>query len=366
MSLLIDGITEDRQKLNVRDIAIPFDNNIPCGENIRINTVSNKLYYRIKDARSSARTAERSISPEDSIGIFSDWTDVSDLGLHILSSISKDIEVFAWLAEAQLRLRGFEGLGEVYASLMSLLDKHWGELHSIVEADDEDRFAPLSGLNGVGGEGTIIQAIRLSPLIPGAKFGQFSLWDFQLSQRPNESVRRDKLYQAASEVGIAMMTDYLRTIKSCIESFDALTQLLSERCGENAPPSSNTRNVLLEAAAAIRQISGINDIGVDDPSDIHPEAANGNDSALSEARPERMLSVDSISSREEALEILVAVARYFRRTEPHSPISMSIDTLVRRSRMDFSELLLELLPETQARNAVLNAAGIKVMAGKDE
>jgi type VI secretion system protein ImpA len=285
--------------------------------------------------------------------------------LQILSSISKDIEVFAWLAEAQLRLRGFEGLGEVYAALMSLLDKYWEGLHSIGEADEDERFAPLAGLNGVGGEGTIIQAIRLSPLIPGVKFGQFSLWDFQLSQRPNESRRRDALYQAATEAGSAAMTGHLRLIKTCIENFDALTGLLTERCGDKAPPSSNTRNVLLEAAAAVRQIAGIADLAEDAAPESPPVAANTNAAATAEIRPENAPNLDAISSREEALEILVAVARFFRRTEPHSPISMSIDTLVRRSRMDFSELLAELLPEPQARNAVLNAAGIKAVGGKD-
>jgi len=63
-------------------------------------------------------------------------------------------------------------------------------------------------------------------------------------------------------------------------------------------------------------------------------------------------------------ELLVAVARYFRRTEPHSPISLAIETLVRRGRMDFSELLAELLPEQQARNAVLTAAGIQPKPNK--
>lgn len=76
------------------------------------------------------------------------------------------------------------------------------------------------------------------------------------------------------------------------------------------------------------------------------------------------MSAESIGSREEAFELLLAVARYFRRTEPHSPISMAIETMVRRGRMDFSELLAELLPEQQARNAVLTAAGIQPKSNK--
>ena len=196
--------------MNVRDIAIPFDENAPCGENIRNNTIARKIYYRIKDARNLARTVERGISPGDTIGVAPAWSEVNNLGLRILSSDSKDLEVLAWLAEAQLRLSGFEGLGEVYAAIMSLLDKYWDELHSIGDDDFHERFAPLAGLNGVGGEGTIIQAVRLSPLVPGAKFGQFSLWDFQLSQRPSESQRREDLHQAASEAGVSAMAGHLK------------------------------------------------------------------------------------------------------------------------------------------------------------
>jgi type VI secretion system protein ImpA len=84
----------------------------------------------------------------------------------------------------------------------------------------------------------------------------------------------------------------------------------------------------------------------------------------SEAIGLRPVSAETIRSREEAFELLIAVARYFRRTEPHSPISMSIETLVRRGRMDFSELLAELLPEQHARNAVLTAAGIQPSADR--
>ncbi|MNT59519.1 hypothetical protein D3C72_1970390 [compost metagenome] len=88
-------------------------------------------------------------------------------------------------------------------------------------------------------------------------------------------------------------------------------------------------------------------------------AVAGTDEGGQSAARAPAASPEGISSRDEAFETLLSVARYFRRTEPHSPISLSIETLVRRGRMDFSELLAELLPETQARNAVLTAAGIK-------
>ncbi|WP_088685679.1 type VI secretion system protein TssA [Rhizobium sp. R634] len=347
--------------MNVREIINSLEEDRPCGENVRNNTMHREIYYRIKDARNAARTAERSISPGEVITLAPAWHDVSNLGLQILSSRSKDIEVLAWLAEAQLRLRGFSGLRDVYVATVSLLDKYFDALHSIGDGDFEERFAPFAGLNGVGGEGTLIQAIRLTSLIPDGKFAQFSLWDFQLSQRPNEIERRKELQQAAAEAGVAHMSAYLGVLTECIAAFDRMVEILDEHCGDQAPPSSNTRNVLQEAAAAIRVLAGIEDpVAASESPAAHdfepPQAAGGGQAEAIRPRP---VSTEAIRSREEAFELLAAVARYFRRTEPHSPISMSIETLVRRGRMDFSELLAELLPEQHARNAVLTAAGIQ-------
>ncbi|NLS00931.1 type VI secretion system protein TssA [Rhizobium sp. P38BS-XIX] len=336
----------------------PLEENAPCGENMRESTSLREIYYRIKDARNQARSAERGISPGENISLPPAWSDVSNLGLQIISSKSKDLEVLAWLAEAELRLRGFEGLKDVYDAIASLLDKHWERFHSVGDDDMEERLAPLSGLNGVGGEGTIIQAIRLSPLVPGMKFGQLSLWDFQLSQRPNETRRRDELNQAIAETGTAAMSAHLDHLNGCIAAFDRLVAILNERCGAMAPPSSNTHNVLHEAASALRSLAGIEAQTSEGPT----EAPTGSEET-SQPRV-KTVTAETINSREEAFELLLTVARYFRRTEPHSPMSMSIETMVRRGRMDFSELLAELLPEQQTRNAVLTAAGIQLKSNK--
>ena len=283
-----------------------------------------------------------------------------------MSSNSKDIEILAWLAEAQLRLRGFEGLRDSFAAMMSLLDNYWEQLHSIGDDDIEERLAPLAGLNGVNSEGSLIQAIRLASLVPNGSFAQHSLWDYQLAQRAGETERRDLLHEAATEAGITAMAAHLAVVNDCIASFAKLAAVLTERCGDRAPPSSNTRNVLQEVAAAIRDLTGLGgEEGDTAPvSTAEIQAASVGDAAPALAAPRSLAPGSVIGSREEAFEILLAVARHFRRTEPHSPISLAIETLVRRGRMDFSELLAELLPEAQTRNAVLTAAGIQAKAEK--
>ncbi|MGH6858730.1 MAG: type VI secretion system protein TssA [Phyllobacterium sp.] len=353
--------------MNVSEIVSPLELGLPCGEDIRVNPEFQELYYTIKDARNSARSAERSIAPGEPMRLTSSWHDVNTLGLQILTSQSKDIEILAWLAEAQLRLRGFEGLRDVFAATATLLDNYWDGVHSIGHDDVAEKLAPLAGLNGVSGEGALIPAIRLAPLVPNASFAQHTLWDYQLAQRANEAGRRDALQEAADEAGISAMSAHLGVLNECMAAFDTLVSVLNRRCGAMAPPSSNTRTVLAEAAAAIRALAGIsNDVPTQTAQEKPAlQAANGNGGEALVNAP-AVSQAAGIGTREEAFEILLTVSRYFRRTEPHSPMSMAIETLVRRGRMDFSELLTELLPEPQMRIAVMTAAGIQPKVEKKE
>ena len=46
-------------------------------------------------------------------------------------------------------------------------------------------------------------------------------------------------------------------------------------------------------------------------------------------------SPGQIVSRDDALRVLGEIANFFRRTEPHSPISYTLDEAVRRGRLTF-------------------------------
>lgn len=351
--------------LVLNDIIAPLSEDAPCGVNIRNDPEYRDRYYRIKDARNLARSMERTTAPGEPLRLAQEWHDVNDLGCQILISASKDIEVLAWLAEAQIRINGFAGLRDVFRAFSVLLERYWANIHSICDEPNEEKLAPLSGLNGVSGEGTLIQALRLAPLIPGAGFGQHTLWDFQLAQRGGEEKRWETLQQAATEAGAQAMTAHLAIVSECTEAFDTLAQTLCAQCGGLAPPGANTRNILQEAAAAIRALGRLDD---EASLLLHPPAQNtlGAGETDSVLFQQKLSQAAAIASREEAFMILLSIARYFRCTEPNSPLSMALETLVRRGRMDFSELLTELLPEAPIRDAMLTAAGIHPIATTKE
>lgn len=271
---------EGLNTLNMSALTSPFVGASSCGVDVRSDPQAQALYYELKDARNSARAAERSVAAGEPIGVASLWNDVNTLSLRILSEHSKDIEVLCWLCEAQLRLNGFSGLRDSFATLSSLVNEYWPALYSVADDTVEDRVAPLTGLNGQGGEGVLIQALRLTPLVPGNSYGKFGLWDYQRAQRPGEASLRDELYQAIAETGTSAMVTQLSDVQSCLEHFNALSQKLDELCGNDAPPASNVKQVLQEAAAAIRDMAHIEETSVqDDEAALVEEAAEDRQTA---------------------------------------------------------------------------------------
>jgi type VI secretion system protein ImpA len=58
--------------------------------------------------------------------------------------------------------------------------------------------------------------------------------------------------------------------------------------------------------------------------------------------------------------MLSSVAAFFRRTEPHSPLSYSLDQAVRWGRLPLPELLKELIGDQSTRNEFFKLSGIPI------
>src|SRR5690554_6119449 len=84
----------------------PIPGDCPAGAALKEDYSPGAPYYAIKDARSAARAAERSLmwgGDAESGGDRPDWRPVVELGIGILAERSKDLEVAAWLTEALVR-----------------------------------------------------------------------------------------------------------------------------------------------------------------------------------------------------------------------------------------------------------------------
>ena len=337
-------------------LLIPVAAGAPSGLDLRADSSQQSLYFRLKDARTTARVNERAAEATGEMtAIPVEWRTVCELGLTILTQYSKDLEVAAWLVEALVRLEGFAGLEIGFKLLEGLVDRYWADLHSVDREDVAGKVSPLAMLNGIGREGTLVQPIRMVSLIPGRPFGNLSLWHHQLAQRNRESEVATAFAQEVAAAGAPALREGERSARAALDHFQSLTATLEKVCGEAAPPSSNTRNVLTEVADAYRALLGD---ALPEPAPIATEqAATAIGESIAASGHE---SGADIRTREQGFAELLRVAAFFRKAEPHSPISYALETLVARGRMNLVDLLEELLPDTTSRGQFLQIAGISV------
>lgn len=305
------------------------------------------LYRKLRDARSAARAEERKQEISDrgdrDLKVNDFWQEVKQLSIKIFSDIGKDVEVAVWFAEASTRLDGYAGFASSIRLVTQLVREYGVDLHPQPEDPSDDTFSSLAGLNGIGREGTLVQPLRLISLVPGENFGTHTLWH----SATNDDV--SEIQNAMSQVGESQMRSHLSAVMDAIEALRDCDAVLTDLLGSTAPPFSSLMEILDDTARAIRQLSQIGDsMSAEMPSDVADTSSENNE----------IVTAGVIGSREQALMELSRIADFFRRTEPHSPISQSLDTLVRRARLDFVSLINELMPDENVREALMNTAGI--------
>jgi len=364
--------------LAVEDLLQPISEEAPCGVNVRDDTSPSSSYYKIKDARSAARDAERQLEASDEGGEPPNWRAVEETGLEILRAQSKDLEIAAWVTEALLRRHGFAGLRDGFRLMHGLIETFWDGLYPPEDEGVIDKVAPLTGLNGEEGEGTLIVPIRRTPLTDLGSFGALALYQHEqarelatiddeerLEQRKSAgAITLEQFESAARESGADFYRALLSDLNAALEAFGAMNALLDERCGADAPPSSNIRNVLQDSLEAARQIS--RDLLPDEElepetaaAEAGAEAGNGAAQAAAGGPAGRALALGEVQSRDEAFKALRKIAEYFRRTEPHSPISYALEQAVRWGRLDLPSLMRELIADDSTRQQFFSLTGIK-------
>jgi type VI secretion system protein ImpA len=377
--------------IDIDSLLAPISESAPAGVDLRADSSPTSIYYRLKDARSGARAAERRADapppPQEGepvsaasagriLALSSDWQTILNLAPKALTEKSKDLEVIAWYTEGLLRAHGFAGLRDGLRLARGLIEQYWDQFFSLVDEDGmTTRLAPLAGLNGQGTEGTLIQPLRKVPLTQGRDDEVLAAYHFDQARvlknlaDPEQRARREAAGDVSMErfmVGVnasggEFYIGLLEDLDGTLTELGLLGDALNDRAGRDAPSTRDIAGVITEirdnvtafskelvdrARAAAAQGA---------PGAAQPGGAGSSDSSAAAGGPVR--------GRDDALRVLQQVAEYFRKNEPHSPISTSLDEIVRRAKMPFAELLAELLPDSSAWRSALTSAGIKPPPG---
>jgi type VI secretion system protein ImpA len=342
----------------------PITGEAPSGSDLRTESGLNSIYYQLKDARSQARIAERAAEAAgDPISIPQEWQTVRTLAIDALQKRSKDIEIAAWLCEALLRLEGFSGLAAGFTLINELVAQFWPLLYPADDDDSAGCVSPLAGLNGTSGDGALIQPIRMISLLPDSSYGTFGLWHYARVENAPSCQEANDFNLARAAVDQEAITKRAMQANAAHEAFQKLNETLIALYDIDAPPSSNIANTLDEVRDAYRNLLGGLDVGSPAYEAQVPEQDTPFDQTdITTLAARSLQGPRDITTREQALTELLRISDYFRRNEPHSPISYTLETLVFRGRMSFIELLEELMPSSEDRRQLLQHAGINLAA----
>ena len=349
----------------------PIAGDAPQGIDIREDFAATSPYNRLRDARSEARDAERGADAGDADVRDPTplWRTVRELALQTLTETSKDLEVAAWATEALVRSHGLAGLSAGAQLIAGLAERYWDGVFPL--PDDygmETRVAPVTGLNGRDGNGSLIQPLYKLVLFNRTDGTPIAFYQYQQSEQLGtlEAERRqqrieagaiplDELDRDARAAGQRWFATLLGEARAAHDAWQAMAAIMDEKAGADGPSTTAVRDLINGICTVLARYAPP-DAAADS---AEPDAAGELAPAAGGALAGIGVAPGRAASREDALRALGEIASFFRKTEPHSPLSYTLDEAVRRGRMTWPELLDEVVADTDTRNSILTRLGIR-------
>ena len=204
------------------------------------------------------------------------------------------------------------------------------------------RIAPLVGLNGEDAEGTLIMPISRVPITVETSVGKFALAqyneanslkkiaDAKLLQKKLDAgaVSLEKFSRAVAETPPAFYVNLVEDLTASIAEFAKLSEDVDKRCDGHGPPKSNIQTALTAYLDVVKEVAREKlKVAAAVPTPTPGTKEDGAPAAGDQAAKPAPAGV--LQNREQALESLQKVADFYRRTEPHSPVSYALDQVVR-------------------------------------
>jgi type VI secretion system protein ImpA len=322
------------------DLVTPIPGPNPAGIDLRYDP----LYDKIKEARHEDDDAPQ--GEWQRARKTADFAMVTKLAGEALATRSKDLQLAAWLTEAQLRRDGFAGLRAGLEFLRALLVRYWDDLYPQLEdGDPELRAAPLSWV-GL----TLGPAVRSVPLNrTGHDFFKYKEsrttgYEADAASEPKklqmrqQAIEDGKLSAEEFDRGFdatpkAWYKELAADVDGSVEALGDLDRVSRERFGDTAPNFLRLQDSLAEVQRVVRQLLAKKLELEPDPPELVAAAApataasqttTGSDSPQRASAADQPFAHHEVVDRESATASAIAAARFLRSNEPRSPASYLI------------------------------------------
>ncbi|OHX13881.1 type VI secretion protein [Chromobacterium sphagni] len=342
---------------NIEHLLQPVSVHAPAGEDLAYSAT----FDQIREAR---RSDDPSLSQGDWEQALktAEWPQVVRLCEDALQNKSKDLQLLAWYAEAQVQVNGVAGLARGLALVNGWLGQYWENGFPELDPHDlDERVAKLEWLNQqLGG------ALRNVPLIK-SEFGAYSWNQWQQSREVENLGLKDSaareaaiaegklsgeaFEKAAAQSGHGWFQAKAEELVSALTAYEALDALADQRFGAAAPSLADIRNAIYACQDLVLRYR--QQFAVNKPAAAPQPQPAEESRTVSQAAPSPAYSAapastfnGQIRSREEAVRMLGEVARYFRHNEPHSPVSLLAERAARWAEMSLEEWLQHVVKDS--------------------
>ncbi len=373
-------MSPEQEILDIEALLQPISEDAPSGVNLRPLGV----YDEVK----ALRTTE---SADSMVGTLrpgeyktAQWGKAVSLCVKELSTRSKDLQLAVWLAEALVRAHGFRGLARGLEFILALNKRFFPSYYPPIEDGGLDmRAGRLAEL-----ERLLTQAIDASPLTAKVDGESHAFWEWKQVQvllgnagraKPEE---KDAILAEANTKKEAIEKAIVKTNWEFYD--DGILQPLI-RSQEILGELRETADRLFAAEPTFGemedQVTGFSDLrkeldevrvrveGILDekpappgkgrnatPADAAAAAPSGAGSAA--PRPGGGSLSEDPEDRADALRRLSSIARFFQRTEPHSPVAYLVQRAVRWGEMPLENWLDEVIADAGVLNALRETLGL--------
>lgn len=358
--------------LDFAALLAPIAEDSPTGSDLRDDTSPNSIYYELRERRTSARNQERSALANGDADFIkpSDWANIIETAPRILQTQSKDLEILAWFIEALTRAHGFRGAAAGFHLARCLIEQFGSSLYPRPDDDGvASQLSALTGLNGFGSEGALISPLKSIPLTEGSPPAPFAAWQCEqafeteritdqarrAARSKNGFIQQADIDQAIVETSPAFLSNISDDIDGAIEAFAAYQTTIDAFCTDTPQPTTRIRDTLSSIRQTLHHIAGekIRNYRLLESTAVNIDATGEGSSATPTSLPQGQID------RVAALQQLRNIAAFFRRTEPHSPISYAVEQAVYWSELSLPELIGELIPDENARDKFRTLSGIR-------
>ncbi len=357
--------------LDLNRLSSPISDDSPAGEDLRLRP-SDVTFETINQARTE-------IAVEDDPGgegRSADWKLASRTCEEALTAETKDLEIAAWLTEALAHTEGFGGLQAGLELVAKLAQSFWPHVHPGVDEDDGEIILPIRArpLSWIGTSKDFLRAVAGCPIINSADGRVLSWSDYQSTEfvdekagltdptAYNELIERgyvsgDDWISRIDAIDPALLQQTAASLRGCEQTLADLRSVCDELFEDDEPNFVALAELLLEIREYLEARAPSGEIGA---ADAEAGAATGTTAV---AEPSGAAGAGAaagpITSRDDALRRLGEVAEYFRRTEPHSPISHLVRRTVRWGHMPLPDLLREIVKDEDVLNRIWDTLGIQ-------